>query len=68
MKKKSQSKVIEDKPSMSPKSLTLHLFEAVTASVAIVLSFILIAYSMCFFRFLIRQLFKLFSLGLFGFF
>jgi hypothetical protein len=59
MKKKSQSKLVSDKPSCDPKSLGLHCFEAVFASITIVSSFVFIAYSMYFFKFLFGQLFKL---------
>jgi hypothetical protein len=61
MKKKSQSKLVEDKPSCEPKSFSLHCFEAAFASITIVTSFILIAYSMYFLRFIVRQLSNLFS-------
>jgi len=61
MKKKSQSKLVEDKPSCDPKSFGLHCFEAAFASITILFSFVLIGYSMYFLRFVVRQLFNLFS-------
>jgi hypothetical protein len=61
MKKKSQSKLVSDKPSCDPKSFALHCFEAVFASIVIVVSFVFVAYSMYLFKFLLGQLFKLFS-------
>lgn len=62
MKTKSQSKVIEDKPSRDPKSFRLHCFEGVFASISMVVSFFLVAYAVCFLKFLSGQLSKLLTL------